>query len=124
MKILRRWTDVDGIACTELAGDSELSLRGLRELLNLFMALRERADRQAVAAGEMIPTARSKAEAVDDQAARVGVSRTGGSRGAVGTVSGISQSAGHAAVCALDGACVGGANSRVEKPREESGGAR
>ena len=46
MKILRRWTDVDGVACTELAGDSVLSLRGLRELLGLFMALRERTRRQ------------------------------------------------------------------------------
>lgn len=33
MKILRRWTDVDGIACTDLNGDSEISLHGLKELL-------------------------------------------------------------------------------------------
>jgi hypothetical protein len=57
MKILRRWTDVDGVACTELAGDSVLSLRGLHELLGLFVALRERTGRQAAIAGEMITTA-------------------------------------------------------------------
>ena len=35
MKILRRWTDVDGIACTDLNGDSEISPYGLKELLSL-----------------------------------------------------------------------------------------
>lgn len=42
MKMSRRWTDVDGVACVELAGDSEPSLRGLHELLGLFLELRER----------------------------------------------------------------------------------
>jgi len=41
-KILRSWTDLDGIVCAELCGDSELSVHGLKELLSLFLALRER----------------------------------------------------------------------------------
>ncbi len=76
MKILRRWTDVDGVVCTELAGDSELSLRGLRELLSLFMVLRERTCRQTTIASEMIAPAQSNVEAGDDdQAKTVGVPR-------------------------------------------------
>ena len=76
MKILRRWTDVDGVACTELAGNSVLSLRGLRELLSLFMALRERTCRHPTMTGEMIATAQCNVEvADDDQAERVDVAR-------------------------------------------------
>ena len=48
MKIRRHWTDLDGSACAELAGDSQLSLKGLRELLSLFMALRERTQNESV----------------------------------------------------------------------------
>ena len=43
LKLPRRWTDADGIACTDLSGDSPITLHGLRELLRLFIALRERA---------------------------------------------------------------------------------
>lgn len=125
MKILRRWTDVDGVACTELAGDSLLSLRGLHELLGLFTALRERTGRQTTIAGEMIAAAQSNGETVDDdQAEAVGVPRDGVSRDAVGAVSGTSETRGHATLRAVDGACVSGADSGVENPRDEAGGER
>jgi hypothetical protein len=125
MKILRRWTDVDGVACTELAGDSVLSLRGVHELLGLFMALRERTGRQAAIADEMITTAQSNGETVDDdQAETVGVLRARVSRGAVGAVSGTSETRGHATLRTVDGACVSGADSGVENPRDEAGGER
>ena len=42
LKILRRWTDIDGPDCVDLSGNSALSVQGLKELLSLFMALRER----------------------------------------------------------------------------------
>ena len=125
MKILRHWTNVDGVACTELAGDSLLSLRGLRELLGLCTALRERTGRQAASTGEMIVTAQSNGEAVDDdQAETVGVPRDGVSRDAVGAVSGTGEVRGHATVRAIDGACVSGADSSVENQPEEAGGER
>jgi len=72
MKILRPWTDVDGIACADLNGDSEISVQGLKELLNLFMALRVRMS----VGGEMIATEQSTEEVVDDETTTVGVSRT------------------------------------------------
>ena len=125
MKILRRWTDVDGAACTELAGDSVLSLRGLRELLSLFTALRARTGRQAGIADEMIKTARSNGQAVDDdQAEAIGVPRDGVSRGAVGAVSGTGKRRGHTTRCPADGARVGEADSGVENKPEEPGGGR
>jgi hypothetical protein len=125
MKILRHWTDVDDVACTELAGDSVLSLRGLRELLRLFMALRERIGGQAAVADEMITTAQSNGEAVDDdQAETVGVPRDGVSRDAVGAVAGISEARSHATLRATDGARVSGADSGVENKAEEPGGER
>jgi hypothetical protein len=125
MKILRRWTDVDGVACAELAGDSVFTLHGLHELLGLFLALRKRTGRQTTFAGEMITTAQSNGEAVDDdQATRVGVPRDGVSRDAVGAVTGTSEARGHAALCAADGARVSGADSGVENKPEEPGGER
>lgn len=48
MKIRRHWTDLDGVACAELTGNSQLSLKGLRELLSLFLALRERTHNESV----------------------------------------------------------------------------
>ena len=42
LKLPRRWTDADGPACTELSGNSPFALRGLRELLMLFLSLRQR----------------------------------------------------------------------------------
>ncbi len=48
LKILRRWTDIDGPDCAELTGDSELSLQGLKELLSLFLSLRERTQNETV----------------------------------------------------------------------------
>jgi len=125
MKILRHWTDVDGVASTELSGNSKLSLRGLRELLGLCTALRERTGRRAASTGEMIVTAQSNREAVDDvQAERVGVPRDGVSRGAVGAVSGAREARGYATVRAVDGACIGGADSSVKNKPEEPGGER
>jgi hypothetical protein len=125
MKILRRWTDVDGVAGTELGGDSVFSLRGLHELLALFMALRARTGRQATMSGEMIETAQSNGEAVDDdQAETIGVPRDGGSRGAMGAVSRTSEARGHAELRPADGARVGGADSGVENKSQEPGGGR
>ncbi|MDX8404182.1 MAG: hypothetical protein R8K54_07230 [Mariprofundaceae bacterium] len=72
MKILRRWTDVDGIACTDLNGDSEISVHGLKELLSLFMALRERMGDDS----EMIATEQSTVEVSDDETTTDG-SRSG-----------------------------------------------
>jgi hypothetical protein len=123
MKIPRRWSDVDGVPCQELTGDAVLSLHGLRELLDLFEALRGRTDRQAASTNEMIVTAQSKGEAVDnDQTETIGVSRDGVSRGAVGAVSGTSEERGHTTLRAVDGACVSGADSRVENQQEAGGG--
>ena len=125
MKIPRRWSDVDGVPCQELTGDAVLSLRGLRELLDLFEALRGRTDRQAAGTDEMIVTAQSNREAVDDdQAEAVGVLRDGVSRDAVGAVAGISQEGGHATLRAVDGACVSSADSRVENHAEKPGDGR
>ena len=125
MKILRRWTDVDGVAGTELVGDSEITLRGLHELLDLFTALRERTGRQATSAGEMIKIAQSKEEAVDDdQAETVGVLRDGVSRDAVGAITGTREARGHATLRSTDGARVGGADSSVKNEPEEPGGER
>jgi len=125
MKILRHWTDVDGVACTELVGDSLLSLRGLHELLGLFMALRARTGRQAAMSGEMIKTAQSNGEAGDDdQAERIGVPRDGESRDAVGAVSGTSEARGRSELRPADGARVGGADSGVENKSQEPGGGR
>jgi hypothetical protein len=125
MKILRHWTDVDGVASTELSGNSKLSLRGLHELLRLFTALRERTGGQPASTGEMITTAQSNGEAVDDdQAETVGVPRDGVSRGAVGAVSGTREARGYATVRAVDGACIGGADSSVKNKPEKPGGER
>ena len=115
MKIPRRWTDVDGVACPELAGVAELTLHGLHELISLFMALRERARNNTVIASEMI--AQSNMEAVDDQAETVGVSRASESRDAVGAVSQTSQRRGHTTVCTVDGARDGDADSSVENKK-------
>lgn len=125
MKILRHWTDVDGVASTELSGNSKLSLRGLHELLRLFTALRERTGGQPASTGEMITTAQSNGEVVgDDQTETVGVPRDGVSRNAVGAVSGISEARSHATLRTVDGARVGGADSGVENKPEEQGGGR
>jgi len=48
LKILRRWTDIDGPECVELCGDSSVCIAGLKELLCLFMALRERTPEDTV----------------------------------------------------------------------------
>ena len=47
LKILRRWTDIDGPDCVDLSGKA-LSVQGLKELLSLFMALRERTGEKTV----------------------------------------------------------------------------
>ena len=125
MKILRRWTDVDGVACTELTGDSVVSLPGLRDLLDLFVVLRVRTGRQATTAGEMIVTVQSNMETVDDnQTERVDVPRARVSRDAVGADSGTSETRGHATGCAVDGAHVDRADSSVEIKRKQPGGER
>ncbi len=60
---------MDGVACTEMAENPVPSLRRLRVLLSLFMALRERTCRQASIAGEMFASAQFIVEAADDDLA-------------------------------------------------------
>ena len=118
MKILRRWTDVDGIACTDLNGDSEISLHGLKELLSLFMALRVRMGD----GGEMIATEQSTVEAGDDEATTVSVSRTGISGNVVAAVPRTRQRRGHPTSGAADGSRIGGADSGLARGQPQPGG--
>jgi len=118
MKIPRRWTDVDGNACAELTGDSEISLQGLKELLSLFLVLRERTGND----NEMIATVQSNAEGGDDEAKMHGISRASVSRSAVGDVPRTRQRRGHTAACAADGSRIGGADSGVKSGEQKSGG--
>jgi len=117
MKILRRWTDVDGIACTDRNGDSEISLYGLKELLSLFMALRKRMGNDS----EMIATEQFTVEVSDDEAITVGVSRTRMSGNVVGAVPRTCQRGGHSTGGAADGSRIGVADSGVAS-RQQSGG--
>ena len=118
MKILRRWTDVDGIACTDLNGDSEVSVHGLKELLSLFMALRVRMGD----GGEMIATEQSTVEVGDDEATTVGVSRTRMSGNVVAAVSQTGQRRGHPTGGEADGSRIGGADSGVASGQRQPGG--
>ena len=118
MKILRRWTDVDGIACTDLNGDSEISLQGLKELLSLFMALRERMGKDS----EMIATEQSTVEVSDDEATTVGVSRTRMSGNDMGAVPRARQRRGHPTSGTADGSCIGGADSGLASGQQQPGG--
>ncbi len=118
MKILRRWTDVDGIACTDLNGDSEISLYGLKELLSLFMALRERMGNNS----EMIATEQSTVEVSDNEATTVGVSRTGMSGNLVGAVPRTCQRGGNSTGGAADGSSIGGTDSGVASRQQQPGG--
>jgi len=117
MKILRRWTNVDGIACTDLSGDSEISVHGLKELLSLFMALRARIGDNS----EMIATEQSTVEVSDDEATTVGVSRTRMSGNVVGAVPRTRQRRGHPTSGAVDGSRIGGADSGVASGQQPGG---
>ncbi len=117
MKILRRWTDVDGIACTDLNGNLEISLHGLKELLSLFMALRLRMGDDS----EMIATVQSTVEVGDDEATTVGVSRTRMSGNVVGAVPRTRQRRGHPTGGAADGTRIGGADSGVMSGQQPGG---
>jgi hypothetical protein len=118
MKILRRWTDVDGIACTDLNGDSEISVHGLKELLGLFMALRERIGEDS----EMIATEQSTVEVSDDETTTVGVSRTRMSGNVVAAVPRTRQRRGHPTGGAADGSRIGGADSGIASRQQQPGG--
>ena len=118
MKILRRWTDVDGIACTDLNGDSEISLQGLKELLSLFMALRERMGDDS----EMIATEQSTVEVSDDEATTVGVSRTRMSGNDMGAAPRARQRRAHPTSGTADGSCIGGADSGLASRQRQPGG--
>lgn len=118
LKILRRWTDVDGIACTDLTGNSEISLYGLKELLSLFMALRERMGNDS----EMIATEQSTVEVSDDEATTVGVSRTRMSGNDMAAVPRTRQRRGHPTSGAADGSRIGGADSGVASRQRQPGG--
>jgi len=117
MKILRRWTDVDGIACTDLNGDSEISLHGLKELLSLFMALRKRISDDS----EMIATEQSTVEVSDDEATTVGVSRTGMSGNDMGAVPRARQRRGHPTGGTADGSRISGADSGLAREQQPGG---
>jgi len=118
MKILRRWTDVDGIACTDLNGDSEISVHGLKELLSLFMALRARIGDDS----EMIATEQSTVEVSDDETTTVGVSRTRMSGDDMGAVPRTGQRRGHPTGGAADGSRMGGADSGLASRQRQPGG--
>jgi len=118
MKILRPWTDVDGIACTDLNGDSEISVHGLKELLSLFMALRERGSTNS----EMIATEQSTVEVNGDETTTVGVSRTGMSGNDMGAVTRTCQKRAHATGSTADGSCIGGADSGLASGQRQPGG--
>ena len=75
LKLPRRWTDADGIACTDLSGDSPFTLHGLRELLRLFIALRERARGAGSEHDAKIDSPHDGARRVDVQATTIGVHR-------------------------------------------------
>jgi hypothetical protein len=117
MKILRPWTDVDSIACTDLNGDSEISVHGLKELLSLFMALRERISDDS----EMITTEQSTEEVVDDETTTVGVSRTRMSGDVVAAVPQTGQRRVHPTGGAADGSHIGGADSGVAREQQPGG---
>jgi hypothetical protein len=119
MKIPRHWIDVDGSTCAELVGESEISLQGLKELLRLFIVLRERIGNDS----EMIAAVQSNAEGGDDETKMFGISRSRVSRSVVGDVPGTRQRRGHTAACAADGSCIGGADSSVKSRQQEAGGA-
>jgi hypothetical protein len=121
LKILRRWTDRDAGPWPELAGDSQLCLGGLRELLVLFQALRHRRRTVAGAAGEKIDPPHHRAEEVDAQTKVAEALRSGVSGDALGSVSRISETRGHTAICTIDGAHLGAADSGAAK---EAGGGR
>jgi len=87
MKLPRRWTDLDATLCRELAGDSRVCLKGLRELLSVFAGVSARARGETSIAAEQIMPAHPSAETSDDQAKAVGVSRTKGTRTGVGEAS-------------------------------------
>ena len=118
MKILRPWTDVDGIACTDLNGDSAISVHGLKELLSLFMALRERSGDDS----EMIATEQSTEEVSDDETTTVGVSRTGMSGSVVAAVPGTGQRRAHPTGGTADGSHISGADSGLASGQGQSGG--
>ena len=119
MKIPRHWTDVDSSTCTELVGESEISLHGLKELLSLFMVLRDRIGNDS----EIIAAVQSNAEGGDDETKKFGISRARVSRSVVGDVPEKRQRRGHTAACAADGSCIGGADSSVKSRQQEAGGA-
>ena len=86
LKLPRRWTDADGIACTDLSGDAPFTLHGLRELLRLFVALRERARGAGSEHDAKIDSPHEGARRVDVQATTIGVHRTETARETVGGV--------------------------------------
>jgi hypothetical protein len=118
MKILRPWTDVDSIACTDLNGDSEISVHGLKELLSLFMALRER----SVDDSEMITTEQSTVEVSDDETTTVGISRTRMSGNDMGAAPRTRQRRAHPTGGTADGSCIGGADSGLTSRQRQPGG--
>jgi len=116
MKILRPWTNVDDIACTDLNGDSEITVHGLKELLSLFMALRERSGDDS----EMITTEQPTLEVSDDEATTVGVSRTGMSGNDMGAVPRARQRRVHPTGGTADGSGIGGADSGLASEQRQS----
>jgi len=121
LKILRRWTNADGAVCVELAGDSQLSLGGLRELLGLVARLRARAPGEIAAAGEKMVSSYQRRGTVDVQATAIETEQRGGSGQTVGEVSRGTEARVHAAGGTADGAHGGATHPRAER---EAGGGR
>jgi len=113
LKLPRRWTDADGAACTELTGQAQISLAGLRELLRLFEALRRRMEGKETS--EKIGPPQRRGGEADGQAAVAGVPRGGAPGEALGGVSGAGETGGDGALCAIDGARGPCADTGVEK---------
>ena len=115
LKLPRRWTDADGIACTDLSGDSPFTLHGLRELLRLFIALRERARGAGSEHDAKIDSPHDGARRVDVQATTIGVHRREAARETVGGVARTGKERGHAALCPIDGSNRGATHSPAER---------
>ena len=115
LKLPRRWTDADGIACTDLSGDSPFTLHGLRELLRLFIALRERARGAGSEHDAKIDSPHDGARRVDVQATTIGVHRREAARETVGGVARTGEERGHAALCPIDGSNRGATHSPAER---------
>jgi len=119
LKLPRRWTDAEGLSCTELSGDSPFTLQGLRELLRLFVSLRQRYRTAAAACDEKMDSPHDGAGGGDVQAKTIDLHRGDTAREPMGEISRVGTQRGHAALRPVDGANGGATHSPAET---EAGG--